>query len=116
MGKHKLDRLFNHIEELTVQQAQFEQDSVEWLSLEGQIVFTECMIFNKLLKAENIDINEYSAVLFLISLHLITYIEEDKFKDEINTLTMDAKVMMYLVLEHIEDHLGDIENGYTENT
>jgi hypothetical protein len=115
MSKHKLDRLFNHIEDLTSQQTQFEQDSVEWLSLEGQIVFTECMIFNKLLKAENIDINEYSAVLSLISLHLITYIEEDKFKDEINTLTMDAKVMMYLVLEHIEDHLGDIENGHTEN-
>jgi hypothetical protein len=79
MGKHKLDRLFKHIEDLTSQQAQFEQYSAEWLSLEGQIVFTECMIFNKLLKAENIDINEYSAVLSLISLHLITYIEEDKF-------------------------------------
>ena len=115
MGKHKLDKLFNHIEELTIQQNQFEPNSVEWLDLEKQVVNAECMIFNKLLKAENIDINEYSAVLSLISLHLISYIEEDKFKEEINTLSMDAKVMMYLVLEHIEDHLGDIENGYTEN-
>ena len=24
---------------------------------------------------------------------------------------MDAKVMMYLVLEHIENHIGDIKNG-----
>ena len=114
MGKHKLDRLFKHIEDLTSQQAQFEQGSVDWMSLESQIVFAECMIFNKLLKAENIDINEYSAILSLISLHLITYIEEDKFKEEINTLTMDAKVMMYLVLEHIENHIGD-NNGFAEN-
>ena len=63
MGKHKLDRLFNHIEDLTAKQSQFEQDSVDWMSLESQIVFAECMIFNKLLKTENIDINDFSLTL-----------------------------------------------------
>ena len=47
---------------------------------------------------------------------LINDLETLEFhKEEINTLTMDAKVMMYLVLEHIENHIGDIENGSTEN-
>jgi hypothetical protein len=37
----------------------------------------------------------------LISIHLITYIEEDKFLDELKHLTLEAKVMMYYVLDHI---------------